>query len=338
MRMLAVDPPPDLTPSDARATVMFDVAFFVGLACFTWMNRRSAQKALKQDVQTMTLLGEQSTFSALLDMICEVVIELDGQLRLVGPSEPLCTFLLRGSTRALEGTLFADLLPKEEERAIFSKEFVREGGAHCVRFSLRDGNGALIEVDMFHSWFKGPDGMLRCFAGLCECCDRAPPSHSLPPQFEGGELLNQAEQLVTTCKESVPTVLLDSGDPNLVILEASEGFEHLTGGSRGNHFIQYIGDKDQFVGWLQARTNVLLEEHEGEGQPCREHFKARLRPRVGSAHSHLRATCGVQLKSISEDASDEEDAHMHVLIQLSNLLGRRGAFGDRHGSSRRSRR
>jgi len=339
----------DVTPLQVRGWLMLEAAWGTAMVCFSWTLQRSVQASLQKDIEAKMSQGEQSAVSSLLNMVCDVVIELDAQLRLVGPSRTLCDFLLRGSTQTLEGASFLDLLPKEEDRAMFDQGLPSDSGAHSVRFNLRDGNGTLIQVDMFHSCFEGPDGKCRYFAGLSECRDNGPPAARLPSEFAGRCLTSQGHISEDAFMEATQMVVVDSTDPNLPIIEVSEGLEHLTGVAAGNHFIRCVGSSREFTIWLQEEVNKFLDGREDAHHQHRI-FAARLRPRLDSAKTHLCASCTATMYTGSTsiagegdgrdgngggNADQEDGTNLNVVLEVHNIVRRHGNFRSRSGSSRR---
>jgi len=328
---LHISEEPVCAPFNDKSLVVIQCAWVTILVATVWTLRQSLQTSFQRDLEAKTLRGEQFAFKALLRMFCDVVFELDTQLCLVGETHELCAFLLRGSNQAMEGTQLVELMPREEDRARFRQLGTSRDGPSVMHFSLRDGNGTLIEVEMFSFLFDGLDGKARCFAGLREFSDAAPPA----ADDERIRLASAISEPILT--ESPQLVTIDTADPSLPIQSISEGLDQLTGATKGSAFGRYLGNSREFTCWVQTQVNIwICAGH--VPCPAQTSLEVRLRPRCDWAHSHIAAVC--RLLNDSDNSSNEdsegEDSHLRARVEIHTIRRRPGGFRGRSATSSRS--
>jgi len=349
VHLLMVEVPCITFPS--RGLVLLQCAWVMTLVAYTWILRQSLQTSFQKDMEAKMLRGEQFAFKALLRMVCDVVIELDPHLRLIGPAQDLSAFLLRGSTQTMEGIPLVEIMPREEDRARVLALFINHDGPRVTHFSLRDGNGTLMEVEMFSFLFEGLDGKSRCFAGLREFSDRAPPAATLSqtPTYE--EAMRTGSMTPEpVLMESCQFITLDTGDPHLRIQSISKGLEHLIGATNDSNFIRYLGNSRVFIRWMQEQVNLKKMEVNNDSNsnnsaeslplPAQTSLEVRLRPRFDWARSHICAVC----KLLDDDDDDSSSIHtsdkagsdMHERFQIHTMRRLPGGFRERSVRSSKS--
>jgi hypothetical protein len=296
-----------------RGLIVIDSAWVLVLVAFVWILRQSVQASFFNYCEARALQSEQSAFKGLLKMVCDLVIELDSQLCVVGPTQDLCTFLLRGSSRALEGIPFMDLMQKEEDKTHLCEVCTRRGDANAIHVSMRDGNDTFIEVEIFCSQFEGLDGTTRYLVGLREFTDKSPPSGQLP-----GWTAESA------CIAAPQAVIVDTFD-QLRVLKVSDGLASLTGVAQGKPFVKYVQNSSDFTAWIQQHMNVRMyaamesgtcSDSESEEHSVAANFEIHLRPSFDWTHSHFSAVCTMQAAGSNGilDIIDLEPHHAQIRI------------------------
>jgi len=308
------------------------------------MLRQSVQTSYRNEFEAKSLRDEQSACKGLLRMFCDVVIELNSELQLVGPAQDLCTFLLRGSTRLTEGTPFVDLMPRDEDKTKFDKLCTCQEGPRAIHVGVRDGNGTLMEVELFSLRFEGLDGLPRCLAGLREYSDAAPPAPQLPHEIVGREQLGTLGPQI---------VVLDARDSQLKVHKISQELARLTGAAQNSKFVRYVQNSRAFKSWMQSQLKAFMDlpmdgdsdrgsssssSSQGDNgksskrraslkqtRAVKTSFPVRLRPRNGSAHWHFCATCTC-LFNDDADFSGDAESPLQVQIELRDITRRPGSF------------
>lgn len=80
----------------------------------------ACRQEIRREIDATQLRTERSGLWNLLDLVCDVVVSLDGQLRLVGDASRLSAIvMLQG--KSLQGMALEDLMPWEEDRETFRR-------------------------------------------------------------------------------------------------------------------------------------------------------------------------------------------------------------------------
>mmetsp|Transcript_87261 Transcript_87261/g.281920 ORF Transcript_87261/g.281920 Transcript_87261/m.281920 type:complete len:575 (+) Transcript_87261:66-1790(+) len=129
-------------------------------------------------IKNKMLLGANSATGALLNLMCDVVVEMDANCKLVREAPKLEAMLALHSTR---GATLQQYMPNEVDRSRFQDVLSADDLQGDVSLSyepgalhstLRDSWGNHISVEMFYIQFRGPDLCLRSFVGIREFADQ----------------------------------------------------------------------------------------------------------------------------------------------------------------------
>lgn len=134
---------------------------------------------------------ERSAVRALLDTLCDVVVELNTDLRIVDRMSTLTTWLLHATSRSLRGCQLQDFMPMEEDRVAYMS-LLHHGrppdhasaAVSSVRVRMRDSLNNTMHVELFPVKFAGSDGRPRHLVGLREFTDVLPVA---PPRLRPEE-------------------------------------------------------------------------------------------------------------------------------------------------------
>eukprot|EP00438_Fugacium_kawagutii_P005756 Skav227244 [mRNA] locus=scaffold2789:202965:208406:+ [translate_table: standard] len=126
--------------------------------------------------------SQLSATMALLNLTCDAVVELDGDLRLQCHSSRLCALLLRNRPATLEGTKLTDFVaPYDSERVtdILQKQGTESGGdasAYAFRTHLVDSCASKIRTEVFQVKYATASGEKCHIIGLRQgdCTDLEP--------------------------------------------------------------------------------------------------------------------------------------------------------------------
>mmetsp|Transcript_26833 Transcript_26833/g.77594 ORF Transcript_26833/g.77594 Transcript_26833/m.77594 type:complete len:598 (-) Transcript_26833:460-2253(-) len=164
---------------------MFEMAVTALIICMAWQARNSLQSECSKTVHLRGLNVEFSALLALLNIVCDVVVELDASLKIAGPAPKLAAMLSLGVDKRMVGLTLTHFMPLEEHRARFTEGIssrsagdASPGGLHAT---LRDSMSGNIDIDLFYVLFPSPGGRVRYYVGIRECSDlAAPPPGPLP--------------------------------------------------------------------------------------------------------------------------------------------------------------
>lgn len=140
---------------------------------------QAAQEQTRREVETLTLRSESSGLWNLLDLVCDVVISLDGRLRIVGNASRFSALvMLQG--KSSEGMDLTAFMTAEADRETFercasspSHSLAEETQPRAIHVKLRDGLGNLIPVELFCVRVQHLVGTTH-FVGIREFSDFAP--------------------------------------------------------------------------------------------------------------------------------------------------------------------
>ncbi|CAE7763102.1 DNAH7 [Symbiodinium sp. CCMP2456] len=167
---LAVSPLPSAALELMISLFTFAVAFVLQVALMKAVEREMSFSEAATDLQAAT---------ALLQLTCDAVIELDATLRLVEHSDDLAAILLRPGL-SLAGTKFEDLLagPEERRAALQLLRQPRTSGvsssivAQAFRTRLVDSCASKFSCESFHVKYQKPDGKTCHLVGLRDVTDQ----------------------------------------------------------------------------------------------------------------------------------------------------------------------
>jgi len=233
---------------------------------------------------------------------------------------------------------------------MFCNVCTRQEEPCSIHVGVRDGNGTLIELEVFSFKFEGLDGLPRCLAGLRESSDLAPPAPQLPRETSSGEQLGTLGPQI---------VVLNALDGQLQIHSISEGLARVTGAAPGAKFGRYVQNSRAFNMWIQkqmmsftdtnfgddseggssgnqcgSRSRSSYSRSSNQTRPVKKSFPVRLRPASGSAHWHLRATCECVLDDGDDHLSCDADPTLRVPIMVQDTSRWPGSFRSTHIQSR----
>eukprot|EP00927_Polykrikos_kofoidii_P001325 TRINITY_DN10482_c0_g1_i1.p1 TRINITY_DN10482_c0_g1~~TRINITY_DN10482_c0_g1_i1.p1 ORF type:complete len:562 (+),score=70.76 TRINITY_DN10482_c0_g1_i1:176-1861(+) len=129
-----------------------------------------------QKLEVKQAKAGQHAAHALLDHMCDVIVELDRDLTLVDDAPKLAAVLLASSQRCVKGTCFASFLTCKEDKAYFTRalhgcqDTVRPR-ADVFHASMRDGNGLNLKMELFLVTFCNAADELHHLVGIREYSD-----------------------------------------------------------------------------------------------------------------------------------------------------------------------
>merc|ERR1719343_665559 len=83
------------------------------------MLSRSLWAETRLTVQAMTAKEESTAVKQMLNLVCEVVVELNDELRVVEHEPRLAAMLTPGSTKSTEAVLLHDFMPDQSDKNSF---------------------------------------------------------------------------------------------------------------------------------------------------------------------------------------------------------------------------
>jgi len=172
----------------SRGRINQEVMLFIFSSSLTILVQASVREELRKDIATQVSKCQHSASSALLNIMCDVVLELDADLRMSDSvmathPEKLGLMLRDGSGGApVVGRGLWEFLHAGEDEALFVEQMGRVGPDHETNFQafhihMRDGQGSKVNMEFFHVPFTHLD-TVRHLVGIRELTDSALPRES----------------------------------------------------------------------------------------------------------------------------------------------------------------
>ena len=136
----------------------------------SWHNRE-AQGLLISNATT-----ELSAATSLLELTCDAVVELDGDLQLTAPGADVASLLLKDPSVSLQGKCFTEFVATSDE-AERAEQLLRgsDKGVHTGAFHTRlvDSCSSKFRTEVFHVSYSRLGGQTRHLLGLRDFTDQA---------------------------------------------------------------------------------------------------------------------------------------------------------------------
>jgi len=132
---------------------------------------------IKHATRIRSMQGQRSAVTSLLRMVCDVVVELDKDLQIVGDCPALSNILFHGSGKHLQSLRFQEFIIGDD-RTLFEERLApalnlapSAAAASMFHVRLRDSWGNAVSVELFHVPFQGAGDERRHLVGLREFAD-----------------------------------------------------------------------------------------------------------------------------------------------------------------------
>eukprot|EP00928_Gymnodinium_smaydae_P097811 TRINITY_DN8948_c0_g1_i1.p1 TRINITY_DN8948_c0_g1~~TRINITY_DN8948_c0_g1_i1.p1 ORF type:complete len:421 (+),score=47.22 TRINITY_DN8948_c0_g1_i1:163-1425(+) len=170
------------------ATILVSVGF-----------KRWVASSIRNETQISKLKLDNSSSMMLLDMLCDVVLELSDKFMMVRDSRAFAALMLRSSGQTLEGESFVSFIENDVDRQAFESKLHggtgQDGKVGVCNATLTDSMRNRINVEIFFVKVQMDEDMYHYLLGIRESrqdpCGVAPPFATLevatpvPPQHQG---------------------------------------------------------------------------------------------------------------------------------------------------------
>eukprot|EP00450_Noctiluca_scintillans_P022173 CAMPEP_0194525304 /NCGR_PEP_ID=MMETSP0253-20130528/60732_1 /TAXON_ID=2966 /ORGANISM="Noctiluca scintillans" /LENGTH=558 /DNA_ID=CAMNT_0039370019 /DNA_START=119 /DNA_END=1795 /DNA_ORIENTATION=+ len=273
----------------------------------------------------------------LLTLLCDVVLSLDGKLRVQKPSPALATLLLAHCAEDLCDTDFVNLMCTcDRERFL---DFIHTccGHAQCIHVHLLDICGNRVAVQILHTPSENALGE-KChlivireelntkhnasITGSSDFLSSSTDSYeSNAERGERGGSATGSDELLPLSSVSTMSqacfACFDALSDNYELIECSPSFTAIGGPMRTDDgLLDWIhGGRGQtaFSAWVQEATNFLKVGETSTASHRFEFAPPHLQPSIS-----VSADCELRLMDVAEDEDDREDV-LYVQITMSNL-------------------
>eukprot|EP00927_Polykrikos_kofoidii_P068056 TRINITY_DN63450_c0_g1_i1.p1 TRINITY_DN63450_c0_g1~~TRINITY_DN63450_c0_g1_i1.p1 ORF type:complete len:501 (+),score=40.08 TRINITY_DN63450_c0_g1_i1:28-1530(+) len=173
---------PETTTLDV---IIQEVAFMGAMVAIVVICIRMATSQIVRQLDVEQSEVKHSATHALLNTLCDVVIELDEDLKIAEPASKLATMLFLNERRSLQGAEFKSHICTQADQARFEQALSfqsNEGPSFAAVFNttMRDSNSSRMTVELIAVPFHSPCGGKRRLVGIREVSDMQPitlPSH-----------------------------------------------------------------------------------------------------------------------------------------------------------------
>eukprot|EP00927_Polykrikos_kofoidii_P001326 TRINITY_DN10482_c0_g1_i2.p1 TRINITY_DN10482_c0_g1~~TRINITY_DN10482_c0_g1_i2.p1 ORF type:complete len:570 (+),score=65.06 TRINITY_DN10482_c0_g1_i2:98-1807(+) len=162
--------------SKSGLLVLREIVFFAVIvhACITLKVATTTEILHKLEVKRAK--AGQSAAHALLDHVCDVIVELDRDLTLVDDAPKLAAVLLASSQRCVKGTCFTSFLTRKEDKDYLTRTLhgyhdMDRPRADVFHASMRDCNGLNLKMEVFSVTFCNAADESHLLVGIREYSD-----------------------------------------------------------------------------------------------------------------------------------------------------------------------
>jgi len=145
-------------------------------------------KIVRLEIHAMDSGNELSAVKILLGTICDVVVELDSNLRFMQHSPGLAGVLLHGASHSIQGASLQDFLHGEDAQQEILRRLACSSeaatAADVFHAKMRDATGGSVAMELFSVAFHGSDNRRRHLLGMREFTDVAPVMRPLERRWE----------------------------------------------------------------------------------------------------------------------------------------------------------
>eukprot|EP00928_Gymnodinium_smaydae_P051011 TRINITY_DN3454_c0_g2_i1.p1 TRINITY_DN3454_c0_g2~~TRINITY_DN3454_c0_g2_i1.p1 ORF type:complete len:506 (+),score=61.57 TRINITY_DN3454_c0_g2_i1:70-1587(+) len=163
---------------DDRVRLHGEIAFEIGaLLAMLYLSRTtitSLKREIRHQARATCLQTENSATTQLLDVMCDVVVELDSEKRIAEDSERFAAMFALNHTRGVKGTQLQDLMPLAEDRKnvdellLSMSRSTERPDPRLAHVTLRDSYGTDFRAELFFVHCSGLDRSSRYLAGIQE--------------------------------------------------------------------------------------------------------------------------------------------------------------------------
>lgn len=337
----SLDGPWDAACATAAAAIQTEVVAYVFLILILLGIRAAMESKLKQDIQNRITRNELGAASSLLGIMCDAVVHLDQDLRLMDHSPQLAGLLMRSTgNTSIEGVELSRFMATDEDRQRLllhlrggavtegfgagqgqtagGISFARGTITSAFHADLKDAFGTTIQAEFFSVLFAGLDGKENHLLGLREYTDISP---LLPAQVDEPTYADSSENSVETQPRPVmcrPSAIFNA---YMEILGSTPEFQQISGctdDTKLEHLLHPSPAAAATIKRIADEVNAFVHD-EGSSDTTRLQFDGGLfRNVLGSTALHVDVDT-FELSLFKDDnLGCDYDIGMIVTLQLSS--------------------
>lgn len=244
-----------------------------------------------QTVNLEDMEGQLRAVSNVLGLLCDAVVHLGPELRIVAPAPKLVALLNTASRpNAYLGENFEDFIASDEDRCrvkqVLNKSSTMDISdspfvANVLQIGMRDASGIAFKVELFHTWFQSVDGQTRYVVGMNEVGERLhqEPMPSTNQTWMNSDLPEQSVSDTSASEQSLDALasalpLWFATDASMKVVQSGMvkigNQEEIT--TDDNRIINMLKRENKFATWVAQTTCSMLDDDQ-VAQPKNESFQ-----------------------------------------------------------------
>jgi len=165
----------EIEPSKQTIFLASELVTVIGLIITMLCFEVNLISSSTRDVKERAKQGQHSAVTSLLSMVCDAVVELDGELCIAGDCLGLANALFHSQAKALLGTSLKQLVVEEDHLSFEDHMVCHDKAAmqpvNMFHVKLRDCWGNAVPMELFHVPYCGMGEEMRHLVGLREHSD-----------------------------------------------------------------------------------------------------------------------------------------------------------------------
>jgi len=250
----------------------------------------------RRDIENKVENNQRHAFVSLLNLMCDAVVELGPDLRIVEHVQTLAHVLLQGAGISLQGMDLRDFMPDQEDQEVFSRSVTAHSAPSVSNpasfvVTLGDATGNRITFQVYHISYLTPGGRRHHLVSLTEQFGHRASSRGAESLVDGAGKQDDSFDRPTDSQEDQPALgfepptaptfprsLESQGDelndededdlqvdfvlaPSLSITWSSPQFQSQYG--ECCDLVEYLSDPTDFKKWLASRIKDVFQGTRG---------------------------------------------------------------------------
>jgi len=158
-----------------REALIFSTVLFATLVTGEFL-----RKKVEREIEAKTLSDESNALTELLNLVCDVVVELDADLRIKHHSPKFAALVTLNANKDVQGQKLQEFMPVQSDIERFQEcllsyadDDVRTSRTQpgCLHATMRDSLSNNLQVEIFYVHYHDPDRDSHYFVGVREFTD-----------------------------------------------------------------------------------------------------------------------------------------------------------------------
>eukprot|EP00445_Apocalathium_hangoei_P042478 CAMPEP_0203971684 /NCGR_PEP_ID=MMETSP0359-20131031/98603_1 /ASSEMBLY_ACC=CAM_ASM_000338 /TAXON_ID=268821 /ORGANISM="Scrippsiella Hangoei, Strain SHTV-5" /LENGTH=569 /DNA_ID=CAMNT_0050909669 /DNA_START=192 /DNA_END=1902 /DNA_ORIENTATION=+ len=161
-----------------QSWISIEASVFTGILMATQFSSQCLHDYVSSMIAIRTLTVEKTAMTSLLNIVCDAVVELDADLKIVEESPRFAALLALDSTNSTRSKTLQDFMPEEEKEKFRAQMMAlqtvdADSQAGALHSTLRDGRGIALRTELFYVVSQSLDLGMRYLVGVREFGDQS---------------------------------------------------------------------------------------------------------------------------------------------------------------------